>query len=170
MSKSSQNPNSGFVQIGQIVGAHGIKGHVKVQPFTDFLQRFKKGSRLRLKGDWVEVKECMIHKDRPVLLLSSVKDRNDAEALQWQYLECAAGDLPELEDDEYLTEDLLGLKVVTEDGLELGEVDDVLDLPAQSVLVVGEVQIPMVKEFVKDIDLDAETITVHLIPGMLGEE
>lgn len=158
-------------RIGQIVGAFGLKGEVKVEPLTDFWERFKKGSRLRLKGDWVTVEGYREHKNRPLLKLSGVNDATAAEALQWEYLEAILTDGPDLDDDEYLTDDLIGLKVVTTDGRELGEVDEVLAMPAHDVLQIGEILIPVVKEFIKEIDLDEEVITVQLIPGLLpGEE
>ena len=56
--------------------------------------------------------------------------------------------------------------MVTEEGEELGTVTDVLPYPAQDILQVGEIMIPLVKEFVKQIDEESGTITVHLIPGM----
>jgi 16S rRNA processing protein RimM len=158
-------------RIGQIVGAFGLKGEVKVEPLTSFWDRFQKGARLRLKGDWVTVEGYREHKNRPLLRLSGVNDATAAEALQWEYLEAILADPPELEEDEFLTEDLIGLRVVTTDGQELGEVDDVLGTPAHDILQIGEILIPVVKEFVKDIDLEEEVITVQLIPGMLpGEE
>jgi 16S rRNA processing protein RimM len=156
-----------LTRIGQIVGAFGLKGMVKVEPLTDFMDRFKKGSRLRLKDDWVQVEEFTIHKNRPLLKLSGVNNATAAEQLQWEYLEIPASAKPELDDDEYLSEDLIGLKVVTVEGQELGEIDDVIPMPAHDVIQIGELLIPAVHEFVKDIDFDTNTMTVKLIPGML---
>ncbi|MGV3617165.1 MAG: ribosome maturation factor RimM [Fimbriimonas sp.] len=159
------------VRIGQIVGAHGLKGQVKVLPLTDFLERFEKGARLRLKNDWVTVESFSIHKNRPLIKLSGIDSIDAAEKLQWEYLETILEDEPELDEDEFLTEDLIDCLVVTTDGRELGTVDDVLAMPAHDVLQIGEILIPVVKEFIKEIDLDEERITVQLIPGMLpGEE
>ena len=159
------------VRVGQIVGAFGLRGQVKVEPLTDFMERFEKGSKLLLKGDWITVVDSSVHKGRPLLKLSGVDSATAAEALQWQYLEANAEERPELEEDEFFTEDLIGLAVFTDEGEKLGEVDDVLALPAQDVLKIGEIMIPVVKEFVKDVDLETGQITVHLIPGMRpGEE
>lgn len=168
-----QSPSSSPspVRIGQIVGAFGLRGELKIEPLTDFWERFQKGARLRLRGDWVTVESYREHKNRPLLKLSGVNDATGAEALQWEYLEAILTDGPELDEDEYMTDDLIGLRVVSTDGRELGVVDEVLSLPAHDVLQIGEILIPAVKEFVKDIDLDAEVITVQLIPGLLpGEE
>ena len=92
-----------------------------------------------------------------------------AETLQWQYLEIPTPARPELDDDEFLSQDLIGLKVVTTDGKELGEVEDVVVMPAHDVIQVGELLIPAVLEFIKDVDLDSGVMTVQLIPGMLDD-
>jgi 16S rRNA processing protein RimM len=158
------------VRIGQIVGAHGLRGQVKVEPLTDFWERFDKGTRLRLRDDWVTVESSSVHKNRPLLKLSGIDSIDAAQALQWEYLEAILDTEPELEEDEYLTEDLIGCRVVTTDGRDLGEVEEVLGMPAHDVLQIGEILIPVVKEFIKNIDLDEEVITVELIPGMLPGE
>jgi len=156
-----------FTRIGQIVGAFGLKGLVKVMPMTDFLERFEKGSKLRLKGEWVEVESFTIHKKRPLLKLSGIRNLTAAEALQWEYLEVPAERKPTLDDDEFLSEDLIGLTVTTVEGQELGVIDDVIAMPAHDVIQIGELLIPAVLEFIKDVDFDNGTMTVELIPGML---
>lgn len=153
------------VQVGQIVGAFGIRGHVKVEPLTQYLERLEAGRQLKLGDQWLTVENCTIHKGRPLLKLSGVNTMSEAQALQWKYLEAHA-EKPALEEDEFLTEDLIGLDVFTVEGEPLGRVDDVLAMPAHDVLQVGEILIPAVKEFVKDIDLDEGRVTVQLIYGM----
>lgn len=155
-------------EIGQIVGAFGIRGQVKVNPTTAFESRFAKGNKIFIDGKETVIEAVQWHKGRPLLTLPGVRTMSEAEALQWKYLE-AEGE-PELDEDEFLIDDLLGLKVVTDSGVELGEVDDVESYPAHEVLVVGEVRIPLIKEFVKDIDFDNEVMTVALIYGMLPGE
>jgi len=149
------------------VGAFGLKGQVKVLPMTDFLERFQKGARLRLNEGWVEVETFSIHKERPLIKFRGINDIASAEKLQWAYLEVPVPERPELDDDEFLTEDLIGLRVSTVDGIELGKIDDVVAMPAHDVIKIGELLIPAVLEFVKDVDLEAGTMTVKLIPGMI---
>jgi 16S rRNA processing protein RimM len=158
---------SEFLRVGQIVGAFGLKGQVKVLPMTDFLERFQKGARLRLNEGWVEVETFSIHKERPLIKFRGINDIASAEKLQWAYLEVPVPERPELDDDEFLTEDLIGLRVSTVDGIELGKIDDVVAMPAHDVIKIGELLIPAVLEFVKDVDLEAGTMTVKLIPGMI---
>lgn len=146
-----------------------MDGTVKVEPLTDFWERFSTGSRLRLNDTWVEVLASRVHKNRPLIRLSGVDSLTKAQALQWQYLEAPAESRPPLEEDEFLTEDLIGMRVITVEGQDLGEVEDVLRMPAHDVIQVGAVLIPAIKEFVKMVDFDTNSITVQLIPGMLEE-
>lgn len=156
-----------LLHVGRIVSTHGLKGHVKVEALTDFDARLAKGVRLRLKDDWVTVESSQVHKDRFLLKLSGINDIDAAKALQWEYLSAPAGEEPEMEEDEFLVEDLIDMEVVTTDGKSLGVVEEVVAYPAQDILVVGEIMIPFAQQFVKQIDFDSETITVELIEGML---
>jgi len=158
---------SSNVRVGRIVGAHGLKGDLKVEILTDFAERLDKGRRLRLKGDWVTVEAARIQKDRLIVHLSGIDKIDDAEALQWEYLEAPVDERPQLDEDEFVTADLIGMTVVTTDGTEIGAVTDVLLMPAHDVLVVGTVMIPAVKRFVKDVNVPDRRITVELIEGML---
>lgn len=155
-----------LVRVGQIVNSFGLDGRVKVLPLTDFLERFEKGARLRLHDDWVTIDGAQWHKDQLLLKLSGIDDRTAADKLKWAYVEAEEMERPELDDDEYFTDDLLGMKVKTVEGEDLGTVDDVLGMPAQDVLVVGQIMIPAVKQFVKGVDVSKREITVELIPGM----
>ncbi|CAN5422609.1 ribosome maturation factor RimM [soil metagenome] len=155
--------------VGRIVGAFGLRGELKVEPLTDFLERLHKGSKLILKGETITVEAFRMHKGRPLMRLTGINTIDEAEKLQWQVLESTSDAKPELEEDEFFTDDLIGMKVVTVEGQELGEVDDVLETAAHEILQVGEILIPAIKEFVKDVDFDTETITVQLIPGMIED-
>lgn len=154
------------IKIGQIMGAFGIKGWVKVKILTDFAERFDIGRRVRIEGEWQTIEDANVHGNQLMLKLSDVHDRNRAEELFKVFIEAMDAERPELEEDEYLTRDLIGLQVQTVGGEPLGKVDDVLPMPAHDVLVVGELMIPAVKAFVKNVDLERKSITVELIEGM----
>lgn len=156
--------------IGRIVGAFGIRGQVKVEPMTDFMERFGKGRKLWIGDDPYTVETCSMHKGRPLVKLSGVDTIDAAEKLQWTYLESATRQKPILEEGEFMTEDLIGLRVVTESGELLGKVDDVQSFPAHDTLIVGAIMIPAVKAFVKDVDLASGQLVVCLIPGMRPED
>ena len=158
------------MRIGQIVGAFGIKGQVKVQPLTEFLDRFKLGTRVRVADNWMTIDSVSEHKGHLIIKFSGVPDRNRAEELQWEYVEAMDSSRPPLGENEYLTRDLIGLNAFTPDGEELGKVDDVLTTPAHDILVIGDLQVPAVDVFVKEVDLKKQRIVLQLIPGMRAAE
>lgn len=157
------------IPIGKVAKAFGIRGQVSIEPMTSFLSRFDAGNIVFIDGKPLKIQKSQMHKGRPVLKLSTIETMSQAEALQWKVLE-AEGE-PELDDDEFLIEDLIGLKVIDANGEMLGEVDDIEDYPAHQVVVVGEIRIPMVEQFIELIDLEEEIMRVRLIYGMRpGEE
>jgi 16S rRNA processing protein RimM len=166
------------LRVGRIVNTHGLKGQLKVEVLTNFDQRLAKGRRLRLKDEWVTIEASQWQGSRMLVKLSGIEDIDTAKSLQWEYLYSAPGDEIELDEDEFLVEDLIDMKVVTIDGLELGVVTEVEAYPAQDILIIASppqssigspLMIPFADQFVKKIDFDSDTITVELIEGMLGE-
>ncbi|MBI1757042.1 MAG: 16S rRNA processing protein RimM [Fimbriimonas ginsengisoli] len=170
MPKPDHSTAPNHVRIGRIVGAFGIKGQLKVDPLSDFPERFERGRTVFLGEQAVTIEDCVWHKGRPVLKLSGIETRTAAEALQWGYIDASAAETPRLGDDEFFTRDLLDLDVFAEDGQRLGKVDDVLTTPAHDVLQVGALLIPVVKAFVLSVDLPQRRITVRLLPGQAESE
>ncbi len=161
---------SDVVTIGQVVGPHGIKGALKIKPSTDFLERFEPGRRIFISGKPYTIKRMTTHKTQVRVETKEIRDRNEAETYQWADVTVPADEMPELDDNEFFTSDLIGLKVIDESGKELGKVDDVFQSPAHDILMVGTGMIPAVQEFVKDVDLENGVITVAPILGMFEEE
>jgi 16S rRNA processing protein RimM len=160
-----------MTRVGQIVGTHGVKGGLKVLPLTDFPSRFEPGAELFLKGAAYKVKRLTWHNGQARIQLEGVDDMTAAEGLKWEFLSVSASSRPTLQPDEYLASDLIGMKVVTEAGTVVGNLDEIVPGPAQDLFRVGQVMIPVVSQFVKGVDPHSRRITVALIPGMLpGEE
>ena len=154
------------IRVGQIVGAWGLKGFVKVEASTDFGSRFEAGHRVLIDDNWHVIVEMKWHKNRPHIRLDGVNSIEAAELLKWKYLEVPASDLPTLEVDEFFSKDLIGMTVITHSGELLGKVTDVLQNPAHDIIAVGELLIPAVKEFVLEVSLPKKQVTVRLIEGM----
>ncbi len=152
------------------MGVFGLKGHVKVRPLTDFWERFEPGVTLRLDGSELMVEDASEHQGKLLLKLEGIDDPDSARAVQFHYLEGATDFVPELHDDEFMTEDLIGLRVSTVAGEDLGVVTDVIPTPAHDVIAVGDILIPAVKQFVKQVDLQAGRMVVELIEGMRTTE
>ncbi|MBX3097643.1 MAG: 16S rRNA processing protein RimM [Fimbriimonadaceae bacterium] len=164
-------PNPGdLVPIGKIVGVHGIKGAMKVEPWTDFPERFEPGAVVHLRQVAYEVIATHWHKSQVRVILDGFEKPEDVQPHIGQALYADADEELELDEDEYEVRHLIGMAVRTSDGEALGSLEHVLPSPAQDLLCVGELMIPMAKEFVKKIDFENRCITVELIPGMRNEE
>lgn len=170
--------NDEWVAIGLITGMFGIRGEVKVQPLTDFPERFLKTATVYVGEELVErrVLGARLHQRIVILRLEGVETANDAEALRNKKLYVPASELIALPPDHYYLHDLVGLRVVHVDGTSLGVVRDVIQSAGNDLLVIQDartskdVLLPTVKEFVKSVDVAGGTITVEPIPGFFDEE
>ncbi len=164
MSKPSSAPN--VAHVGQIVGAFGLKGQVKVKALSNIEERFEKGNFLLLKGQPVRILDSRVHKGQYLLQLEGIKKVDQARELQWEYLDASLTEPIPLREDEYHWSELIGLEALDELGNPIGKVEKILHYPAQDLLVIGEHMVPAVREFVTEIDLESKTIKVKLIEGL----
>ena len=174
----AQTPsNDEWVAIGLITAMFGIRGEMKVQPLTDFPERFLKTTKVYVGDELVEqrVFGARLHQRIVLLRLEGVETANDAEALRNKKLYVPASELITLPPDHYYLHDLVGLRIVHMDGTELGVVRDVIQSAGNDLLVIQDartgkdVLLPTVKEFVKAVDVASGTITVEPIPGFFDE-
>ena len=164
------------LEVGQIVNTFGIKGEVKVTPFTDDINRFddlkKVYVKTRKEDRLYKVENVRYHKNMVLLKLEGIENPEQAELLKNAYLEIDREDAIPLEEGQYFIVDLIGLDVYTEEGNLLGKVEDIYNTGANDIYVVKDelgkqVLLPGIKEVIKEVDLDNEKIIVHLIPGLI---
>ena len=163
-------------RVGVVTSTHGVHGEVKVFPTTDDAKRFKKLKCVTCslpKGKReLEIEGVKFFKQMVILKFKGIDRMEDAEPLRGGELYIPRSDALKLDEDEYYTADLIGLKVVTDEGEELGIVDDVIQTGANDVYVVKrksypEVLIPAIKDCVINIDIEGGQMLVHLLPGMV---
>ena len=165
--------------IGVIVGAHGIKGGVRVKCFTDQPKAIGKygpvqdesGQRrwkVRVQGE---------SKGLALLALDGVGDRNMAETLKGVKLYVDRTQLPQGDEDEFLVADLVGCRAVAPDGKPLGQISEVFDFGAGEVLEVkgpgGTFMVPFAHQFVPHVDVEARQVVIEppvYAPDEEGEE
>lgn len=165
-----------YLQVGAITSTHGIKGEVKVFPTTDDPRRYDEldevfldaGKELKV----LHIQSVKYFKQFVIVKFKEFGDINEIEPFKGKNIYVDREHAVDLEDDEYFVADLLGLKVVTDEGEEFGELTDVLFTKANDVYVVTqpdgkEVLIPAIEECIMDVDLDEEIMTVHIMPGLL---
>lgn len=165
-----------FLQVGVITSTHGIRGEVKVFPTTDDPERF------------LDLKEVLLDtgRERVALTVSNVKffkqfvilkfkgydDINLVEPFRKKSLWVTRENAVPLEEDEYFIADLIGLRVVTEEGEELGTVTDVLETGANDVYQVTdeggkEILLPAIKDCILSVNLEQGEMKVHVLKGLL---
>jgi len=157
-----------FLEAGKIVNTHGIRGEVKITPWADSPEFLRGFPRLYIDGDAREVESARVHKNMLIAKLHGVDDVNAAMRLKGALVSIDRDDV-DLPEGDFFIQDIIGARVVTESGEEVGALADVLDLPAGNVYVVRgdrEILIPAVPEFVLKTDIDSGIITVRLIEGM----
>ena len=159
------------IKLGKITAPQGIKGEVRVYPYTDELTRFSEIEAVLLDGQKRKIQNARYMKNMAVLKLEGVDDRNMAESLRNKDLLLAKEDLWEQPEDTYFIDDLVGCTVVSEDGDSVGALKSIISRPAQDLYEIERADgstflLPAVKEFIKNVDLDNKTITIHLINGL----
>ena len=158
-----------FIEAGRIVNTHGVQGEVKIEVWLDSPKFFKSFKRLYTAGGQeLKVLSARTHKDFVIAKLEGVEDVNAAMALKNKVLSIRRSDAA-LPHGAFFLQDILGAKVVDEDGHEIGVLQDVMETPASNIYVVqGETEhlIPAVPEFIRNTDAEKGVITVHLIEGM----
>jgi len=174
--------NKSQLRIGRLTKAHGLKGGIKVEMFTDDPDgRFTPGAVFTLQvptsspwhGKTIELSELKWYNSHAVAFFKDVPDRSVAEtlikAILW--IDHDLTDLPD-EDDAWFDHQLIGLTVLR-DGAKVGVVAQIDHFPAQDLLTVttdnGDVLVPFVKAIVSSVDITAGTLTVTPPVGLFEE-
>ncbi len=154
-----------FLEAGEIVTTHGVRGEMKVLPWADgpdFLCDF---DRVRIAGREYEIESCRVQKTCNLLKIKGVDTMEAAQSMRGKIVEIFRCDAPE---DVIFAAELIGMTVRSE-GKEVGKLTDVLDYPGNKVYVVKgehEYMIPAVKAFVLSTDMENGVMDVRLIEGM----
>lgn len=129
-----------YFEIGQIVNHFGIKGMVKVNPFTDDISQFEKLKSILLVKDGklseVEIEETKYSKNQVLLKLKGIDTVEEAEKYRGCYLKIARSNSKKLPKDTYFIADLLGLTVYTDENILLGKVEDIYNSGANDIYVI----------------------------------
>jgi 16S rRNA processing protein RimM len=171
-------PEPRFLAIGQIVGVHGVRGELKVEPLTDDPHRFGQLDEVFIGPDGEDampwpVSSSRLHRERVLLKLEGLDDRTPAEALRGQLVQIPMEEAVPLEEDEYYEHQIIGLEVWTRAGEYMGRIEEILYTGANEVYVVrnarldrGEILIPAIGDVVLVVDLEAGRMEIDLMEGL----
>lgn len=168
--------------VGVVVAPFGRVGEVKLHIETDFPERFSlletvcfalPDRSIRI----LPLERVRIHKGQALLKLKDINSINEAEDLRGARVLIRPCDAMPLPENEYYIHDLIGCTVVTEDGTKLGTLMSVMQGVANDVYVIKsapntkeEILLPAVRQIIQKVDIEARTIQVSLIPGLLPGE
>ena len=158
-----------YIEAGEIVTTHGVKGEMKVLPWMDGPEILCEFDRCRIGGVEYTIESCRIQKTCNLVKLSGIDTMEAAQAMRGKIIELYREDI---DDEVIFAAELIGMEVFAE-GQQIGKIKEVLDYPGNSVYVVKgkyEYMIPAVKEFILSTDMEKNEMQVKLIEGMRSDE
>ena len=165
-----------YLEIGRIVNTFGIKGGLKINPFTDDINRFDE-----LKSIFVvnnkelipyEIETVRYHKNMVILKLKGINSMKEAEKLKGLYIKIDRKYAKKLPKGTYFIADLIGLEVYDENSNLLGSIDDIYNTGANDIYLVKnnlgkQILLPGIPQVIKKVDLENKKIVVHLLNGLI---
>ena len=158
-----------FVEAGEIVSTHGVRGEVKVLPWLDSPEMLCEFDRCRIEGKEYKIEQCRVQKTCNLVKLNGIDTMEAAQMMRGKTVELYRDDI---DDDVIFAAELIGVEVFCE-GEQIGKIVDVLDYPGNSVYVVKgkhEYMIPAVSAFILNTNMAENTMEVKLIEGMRSDE
>ncbi len=160
------------LRLGKIVNAVGLKGELKVYPYTDYKEKFEYIGYVMIEGRSYNIEAVRYIKNMAILKLDGIDTRTEAEDFKEKELFIPREDAPPLPEDTYYVRDLIGLDAVDEEGRSIGSISDVIINSAQDIYMIRphdgkrEFPVPAVEEFIREINIEKGIIVVRLIEGL----
>lgn len=164
-----------YFEIGQIVNTSGLKGVVKVNPFTDDMSRFEELKKVFIEKNKelteYEIEEVRYHKNQVLLKFKNIDSIEEAEKFRNCYIKISRKDAKKLPEDTYFIVDLIDINVYLENNEYVGKIIDVFSTGSNDVYVVkreenSDLLIPAIKDVVKKVDIKNKKMIINLIKGL----
>ena len=158
-----------YIEAGEIVTTHGVKGEMKVLPWLDTPDILCEFDRCRIDGAEYTIESCRVQKTCNLQKLTGIDTMEAAQAMRGKTVELYREDI---DDEVIFAAELIGMDVLW-NGKSIGKIADVLDYPGISVYVVRgerEYMIPAVKAFILSTDMENNVMQVNIIEGMGSDE
>lgn len=165
-----------YFEIGQIVNTNGLKGVLKIKPFTDDITRFNDLKTVYIsinkKLKEFEIETVRYAKNMVFLKLKGIDTVEEAENYRNLYIQINRENAAELEENSYYIADLIDCEVITDEQVNLGKIVDVFPTGSNDVYVVKDdvgkqILLPAIKDVIKKVDVENKTIIVHLLKGLI---
>ena len=161
-----------YLEIGQIVNTFGIKGQVKVVPFTDDITQFDTLKQIYIEKrknlELFEIEKSNYHKNMIILKLKGIDTPEQAESLRNCYIKINRKDARKLPEGTYFIVDLIGLDVYTDEEKLLGTLEDIYNAGSSDIYVVRtsegkQILLPAIKDVIKKVDIENKKVIVHIM-------
>ncbi len=178
-SEPEGSPQSGeplYLAVGRLLRTHGLKGDLLMEILTDFPERIKTGQVLYVGSEHqpLSIRGIRGHSSGLIISFPGIDTPEQAAELRNQLAFVRADEIPPLPDGEFYQHQLLGLRVVSEDGQQLGKIEGIIETGANDVFIVrqlnnAELLLPNISDVVLDVNLAQGEIQVHLLPGLMPD-
>ena len=164
-----------MLEVGKIINTHGLKGEVKIVPWTDYPEQFeeldtvyadRRGEKIKLT-----VKGIKYQKNNIIVKFSEINSIDEAETYKNLIVFAERDALGELPEGVYYIQDLIGIDVEDEDGNSIGKIKDVFPTGSNDVYVVArenmkDLLLPVIDDVVLSVDIDAKKAVVRIMEGL----
>jgi len=164
-----------FLVIGRILRPHGVRGELKIELHTDYPERLSQHPSLFLGPEHQNypLEGVRFHKGNALIKLAGCDDRNTADELRGLLVQIPVEWAVPLEEGEFYHFQIVGVKVITEQGEHLGEITEVIETGANDVYSVkgphGVLLIPAIDEVVRELDLNQRRMVINPLPGLFDQ-
>lgn len=164
-----------LLEIGKIVNTHGLRGEVKIVPWTDTPDVFEdiETVYIKKKNEYNEltIKGIKYQKNNIIVKFAELSDISEAELLKNTVVYTTRDQLPELEEGVYYITDLIGCRVIDDNGENVGELVDVLPTGSNDVYVIKrpekkDLLLPVIEDAVLNVDIENKVVMVHILDGL----
>jgi 16S rRNA processing protein RimM len=172
--QTAGSPEPEYLIVGEIIRPHGVRGDVAMKSLTAYPERLGAIKTLYVGEDYTP---CRVQRIRPhqagmLILFQGLADRDQAEELRGEMVYIHMDDAIPLEDGEYYLFQIEGIRVVTDEGQELGHLTDYIETGANDVYIIttpegNEVLIPAIPDVIQQVDLDVHVMTIKLLDGLI---
>ena len=162
--------------VGYVLKPHGIRGDVKIEAVSSYPERFKDLEYVYIHNNNIRqiyhIQRTRISGRFVYIKFESITSRTEAEKLRGAEVLVDQKDLIQPSKDEFFIHDLIGCRVLSDEDETLGIVSDVMQMPANDVLVVKssdnkELLLPVIKSVIKRVDIAEKKISIHLLEGLI---
>lgn len=163
------------LRVGVISSVHGVHGECKIYPTTDDISRFKELKKVYIEGREadrrLDIEKVRFFNNMVICKFAGIETPEDMQKLRGSDLMVDREDASPLGENEYYIADLIGCRVIDEDGRDLGECSEVFPTGANQVMEVKGTEksflMPYIKECILNVDIAGRRIYVHMLDGLM---